>query len=97
MIEERKERNLDDRAGHESEKRGIILCNIKQIFQSEVWINTNQVAAIEEMPEGGELNLMHLSLSDAQINNWEFKDLPWCIQIVKCNLFFFFFPCFLFS
>jgi len=34
------------------------------------------VETIEEMPEGGELNLVHPYLPDAQINNWEFKDLP---------------------
>jgi len=30
----------------------------------------------EEMLEDEELSLVHLCLSDAPVNNWEFKDLP---------------------
>jgi len=34
------------------------------------------VKAIKEMLEGEELSLVHPCLLDAQIKNWEFKDLP---------------------
>jgi len=57
-------------------KEGITLCDIGQTFQSAKWINTNQVAAIEEAPIEGSLNFVHPCLPNARINNWEFQELP---------------------
>jgi len=76
MIEEKKERNIAKLKGYKLKEKGITLCDIKQTFQSFGWINFDQVAMTEEMLEDEELSLMHPCLPNAQINNWEFKDLP---------------------
>ena len=57
-------------------KEGITLCDIGQSFRSAGWINTDQVAVIEEAPIEGGLNLVRPCLPNARINNWEFQDLP---------------------
>jgi len=57
-------------------KEGITLCNIGQTFRSAGWINTDQMAVIEEAPIEGSLNLVRPCLPNARINNCEFQDLP---------------------
>jgi len=56
-------------------QEGITLCNIGKTFRSAEWINTDQVAVIEEAPIQGSLNLVRPCLPNARINNWEFQDL----------------------
>ena len=76
MIEEKKERNIAKLRGYKLKEKGINLFDINQTFQTSGWINSDQVVMTEEMLEDEELSLVHPCLPDAQINNWDFKDLP---------------------
>jgi len=57
-------------------KEEITLCDIGQTFRSAGWINTDQVAVIENAPAEGSQNLVRPCLPNAIITNWEFQDLP---------------------
>ena len=56
--------------------RKIIYPDTQAHRQNAIISEESQVAAMDEMSDHEELNLVHPCLPDARICNWEFKDLP---------------------
>jgi len=61
----------------------ICICDIKESFRSAGWINTSQIAAVNDEEELEGSNFVWPCVSDAPLNNWETLDLLVMFNLVK--------------
>jgi len=76
LMEERRERDLTRMQGKKQELKRICICDIKESFHSAGWINTSQIAAVNDEDERESSTFVQPCISDAPLDNWETLDLP---------------------
>ena len=76
LLEEKKERSLARLQGREPKVGKISVCDLKKSFRSARWINTSQVAAVEDESREGSSRLVQPCPPDMQIDNWKTVNLP---------------------
>ncbi|XP_052735536.1 uncharacterized protein LOC128197521 [Vigna angularis] len=83
MIEERKERSLARAERREPRESKIHIVDIKESFRSAGWINTGQIAAVEDEERPQSSSFVRACSPDTQLSNWETLDLPVMLNVNK--------------
>ncbi|XP_017420393.2 uncharacterized protein LOC108330418 [Vigna angularis] len=76
LIGERRERSLARVERREPKMEKIRICDIKESFHSAGWVNTGQIAAVENEERSESSSFVWACSPDAPLNNWETLDLP---------------------
>jgi len=83
LVEERRERDLARMQGKELGLRRIRICDIKESFHSARWINTSQIATVDDEDDLESSDFVQPCAPDALLNNWETLNLPVMFNLVK--------------